>query len=310
MKNNIEISIIIPTYFHEQFIENAIKSVLDQIVDYKYEILVSDDASTDHTIEIVERYRNMYPDIISIHTYDTNVGTTQNLYDAFLRCNGRYITLLAGDDFYCNKYKLIEQKNYLDNNMDCFAVGITTKSVYMDGEDVGLFSPSPENRGKDFSRDDFSKGANYPIHGIMFRNYFDDIEVRERFHLCVEFSKYIEDLTLCLLFFEFGKVHILPLVAYAITIRRPTDSDQHNFNTIYKGRESAIMHVDLMVKLKRYFGRKVNLVNRLSNPSFEIIIYAIKERKLADLKHLKGVNILSIIKGAFTWIIKKIKGEF
>ena len=47
----MKISIVIPTYNGEKFIECAIKSVLNQPIE-PYEIIVSDDNSTDHTIAI------------------------------------------------------------------------------------------------------------------------------------------------------------------------------------------------------------------------------------------------------------------
>lgn len=52
----IGISIIIPTYNREQFIREAIKSVIDQDYDGIIEIIISDDGSSDTTIKIAETF--------------------------------------------------------------------------------------------------------------------------------------------------------------------------------------------------------------------------------------------------------------
>ena len=301
----IEVSVIILTYFHEQYIERALKSVLDQKADFRYEILISDDASEDKTLQVVEKMRKDQKIPITIHSYETNVGTTQNLFDACVRAKGKYITLLSGDDLYCDNEKISKQKNYLDQYIDCFAVGVSCESVFTDGELTGDISPKSEYRGKDFSQKTFAEGENYPIHGIMFRNQLYDYNVRKIFHLSVEYSKYIEDLSLCLLLFEFGKVHILYDIGYQVTARRETDTNQHNYNTLYKGINNAYMHVDLMVKLQKYFGKRINLSNRLADPSWFIICYSLKHMYFRSLKHLKGVPITCISKGAHNWIQNK-----
>ena len=52
------------TYNHELFIRDAIESFLMQKTDFRYEIIIHDDASTDNTAEIVREYEEKYPDLI------------------------------------------------------------------------------------------------------------------------------------------------------------------------------------------------------------------------------------------------------
>lgn len=305
--NNIMVSVIIVTYYHEDYIKKAIESVLVQRTKFNYEILISDDASKDRTLEIAKMLKETHGDLIKIHCNDPNVGTTRNLYEAFLRAKGKYITILAGDDVYSDVDKLSKQFNFLENHPEHFAAAVTTRSVYTDGTPTGVTSPDKKYRGNDFSQTDFAKGNNYPIHGIMFRNLFDRKDVRDKFHIVVDFSKYIEDLTLCLLFFEFGKVHILNDIAYEITTRRETDTNQHNFNSIFDFCKAAIMHVELIKKLQNYFGDKIDLSNRLCEPSWDIARAAIKTCNFKYLRYLKGVPLVCICKGARHWMAKKIK---
>ena len=62
--DNIKVSICCITYNHEKYIEQALKSFLEQKVDFKYEILIHDDCSSDKTSDIIRRYERLYPDII------------------------------------------------------------------------------------------------------------------------------------------------------------------------------------------------------------------------------------------------------
>ena len=52
------------TYNHEEFVAEAIESVLNQKVNFNYELLIGDDCSEDHTVEIIEEYKRHYPNSI------------------------------------------------------------------------------------------------------------------------------------------------------------------------------------------------------------------------------------------------------
>ena len=56
MNDDILVSINCITYNHEKYIAQAIESFLMQITNFKYEILIHDDASTDNTVKIIKEY--------------------------------------------------------------------------------------------------------------------------------------------------------------------------------------------------------------------------------------------------------------
>ena len=64
--DGIKVSVAILTYFHEYYIERSLKSALNQITDFDYEIVLSDDCSKDQTIEIIKKYRDLYPEKIRL----------------------------------------------------------------------------------------------------------------------------------------------------------------------------------------------------------------------------------------------------
>ena len=112
---DILISIIIPTYNHEPYIEHAIESALNQKCDWPFEIIVGDDCSTDRTNKICRSY--YHNNLIKLIDSETNTGLLENYRRLFSACTGKYIAILEGDDFW-HEDKLSEQISFLENNSD------------------------------------------------------------------------------------------------------------------------------------------------------------------------------------------------
>jgi glycosyltransferase involved in cell wall biosynthesis len=113
-----KVSIVCHTYNHESFIEQALAGFLIQRTEFPFEIIVHDDASTDNTARIIERYRAAYPDIVR------SVLQTKNQYRLGVRppcftfplARGDYIALCEGDDYWLDEHKLSKQAAVLDQS--------------------------------------------------------------------------------------------------------------------------------------------------------------------------------------------------
>lgn len=125
MKNNEItplVSICCITYNHEKYIRYAIESFIMQKTNFPFEIIIYDDASTDKTKEIIEKYYRDNPDIIS------PIFQSENQYSkgvrgiaarfTFPRARGKYIALCEGDDYWTDPYKLQKQVDLLEANPD------------------------------------------------------------------------------------------------------------------------------------------------------------------------------------------------
>ena len=115
---DVKVSVIVLTYNHEQYIRQALDSILMQKVDFRYEILVGDDASSDKTLDILLKYRHQYPKIIRLFSREKNVGATQNAYQLFMEARGNYIATCEGDDYWTDPDKLAIQVAFLEQNPD------------------------------------------------------------------------------------------------------------------------------------------------------------------------------------------------
>lgn len=102
-----KVSVMIITYNQEDLISETIESVLSQ--DYgNLEIVVSDDASTDRTAEIIQKYVDLYPNKVVPVLNKKNLGITGNSNTAFFACTGEFIAVLGGDDLFL-PHKIKEQ---------------------------------------------------------------------------------------------------------------------------------------------------------------------------------------------------------
>ena len=100
------VSVIILCYNQEDFIAQAIESVLAQETDFRYEIILGDDASSDDTPRICQRYQAIYPDKIVLQLNEENKGICRNYFDCVQMAQGDFIADCAGDDFWIDPLKL------------------------------------------------------------------------------------------------------------------------------------------------------------------------------------------------------------
>ena len=92
----MDVSVIIPLYNLEKYIEKSIKSVLTQDFDGEFEVIVVDDGSKDKSIEVVQALSETDSRIKLIHQENSGVSSARNKgIDA---ANGKYIVFVDGDD--------------------------------------------------------------------------------------------------------------------------------------------------------------------------------------------------------------------
>ena len=115
--NSADISVLIVTYNHEKFIAQAIESVLKQDLSLIKEVIIGDDCSTDSTVDILRQYQAKHPDLIKIVDRKNNVGVNANYVDLFNRCNGEYVAILEGDDYWLEG-KLSEMREQIELHPD------------------------------------------------------------------------------------------------------------------------------------------------------------------------------------------------
>ena len=116
------VSIVVPTYNHVRWIRAAIESVLMQRTRWPLEIIISEDASTDGTRSLVERFAQDHPDQIRLIGSEHNLRSNEVVARGLRAARGRYVCLLDGDDFWTDETKVQRQADFLDAHPECSAV--------------------------------------------------------------------------------------------------------------------------------------------------------------------------------------------
>jgi len=116
-----KVSVCVVTYNHEKYIGQCLQSLVDQVTDFDYEIIVGEDCSTDGTRAIVERFAREYPDKVRPILHAKNLGGTKNYLEIHTKVYGEYIAHMDGDD-YALPGKLQAQADHLDRHPECAVV--------------------------------------------------------------------------------------------------------------------------------------------------------------------------------------------
>lgn len=140
------------TYNHEKYIRDALEGFVNQITDFKYEVIVHDDASTDGTADIIREYEKKYPDIIKpIYQSENQYSQGKQFFLNFVlpKVQGKYLAVCEGDDYWIDNNKLQKQFDYMETHPDCSLVAHKSLVYHVD-----------ENIFTDFTSYDFSKPEN------------------------------------------------------------------------------------------------------------------------------------------------------
>jgi glycosyltransferase involved in cell wall biosynthesis len=162
------VSACIITYNQEQYIAECIEGALNQYVDgFDYEIIIGEDKSTDRTLQICEDYAARYPDKIRIIKRANNLGMTGNWIETITACEGKYIALCEGDDYWTDPLKIKRQVEFMEHNTDfsmCF------HNVYVAENKTTTDIKLPERLSKDvYTTEDLADKWFYPTCSILFR---------------------------------------------------------------------------------------------------------------------------------------------
>ncbi|GAB4374198.1 MAG: glycosyltransferase [Elainellaceae cyanobacterium] len=128
----MKVSVLVMTYNHINFIAQALDSVLMQQVDFDYEILISEDCSTDGTRAVVTDYQRRFPEKIRLLLSEQNIRSNQVVVRGIRAAKGDYIALLDGDDYWISPEKLQKQVEYLERHPECSMCFHNAKVVYED----------------------------------------------------------------------------------------------------------------------------------------------------------------------------------
>lgn len=117
----IGVSVCCLVYNHEKYLKKCLDGFVNQKTNFKYEVLIHDDASTDSSKEIIKEYVEKYSEIFKPlyqQENQTSIGKKVSLDFQYPRITGKYVAWCEGDDYWTDETKLQKQYDILEQYED------------------------------------------------------------------------------------------------------------------------------------------------------------------------------------------------
>lgn len=168
-----KLTVATTTYNQEKYIEKALEGFVSQKTDFPFEVVISDDLSTDNTVEIIKKYAKKYPEIIKPIFNKINKGPMKNFVDTLDVVTSEYVAFCDGDDYWCDENKLQNQVDFLDSHPDYSVCFHQTKIFFENNEKPEEIYPSSKFP-KTTQFDDLLKQNYIPANTVVYRWKFDE----------------------------------------------------------------------------------------------------------------------------------------
>ena len=208
------VSVSCLVYNHAKYLRKCLDGFVMQKTNFKFEVLIHDDASTDGSQDIIREYEEKYPDIIK------PIYQTENQYSKHIsigktyqypRLKGKYIAFCEGDDYWCDDHKLQKQFDIMEMNPDCSICVHRVQDVSECGELLNKFRPSDEPILNKFDLNEYLEFiSNGKFHPFQTSSYFIRREVSEKINIeAPEYAKIskVGDVVVILTSLTMGKMY-------------------------------------------------------------------------------------------------------
>ncbi len=209
--NEALVSVICTAFNHGKYIRDTLEGFVMQKTDFKFEVLVHDDASTDNTADIIREYYEKYPDIIK------PVIQTENQYSKgvliiddilYPLAKGEYLAFCEGDDFWTDENKLQRQIDFLKAHPEYVACVHNSTILDCTGKNKDeLMVANNAEHDVNFEEVIFGMRNAYQTSSLVVKKQYV-VELPDFYHTAVKFG--FGDFPLAIWFTIAGKVRFLP----------------------------------------------------------------------------------------------------
>ena len=312
-ENTPMVSVGMTVYNQEDYVAKAIESVVSQKVNFKYELVIAEDCSTDRSREIVVEYAKRYPDIIKLVLQEKNVGLKEQSRQLRRICKGKYRTHLEGDDYWLTDTRLQKQVDFLESHPDYIAVTGKIKTVDQNNVDCPfpygdintIYSFAPE-----YTLEHFENWL-LPSHtgALLYRNVY--YKLNDKTRDLYESPDIAGDRKTALFLTMQGRVYCMQEY---ISVRRIVNSAT-NFTAVNRSAHPYSMIYGWMCKLEEFAENLCGVLIDLSQAKEKQWIFAthyfFKNPSRISLYHVRRILALSDEKGLYLRILLyKINEKF
>lgn len=280
MNEEIIVSISCLVYNHEPYLKQCFEGFVMQKTNFKFEVLIHDDASTDGSVEIIKEYTDKYPDIFKPYFQKENQYSQGNGFVGGKinreRAKGKYIALCEGDDYWIDPLKLQKQVDFMENHNEytlCGSNGIILwDNGYKEPKYFNNVFKTREVLPEEIIGHWFFPTASLLVRKTVYDNYPDWTK-----------KIYSGDQTLTLICLSKGKICC---IGNTTCVYRKTHNGQSLSNIVANNNNFVLkQHLILYSEYKKYLnGRYASLIENHINLLNQWIILAEKEDQFQTIK--------------------------
>ncbi len=293
MSVNILVSVYCLAFNHGKYIRDCLDGFVNQKTNFKYEVIVHDDASTDDTAEIIKEYAEHYPNIInpilqSENQYSQGVPIVEKYI--FPKCKGKYIAICEGDDYWCDVNKLQKQVDILEANSEYVACVHQTKLYDCLSKKESFVSPYKKDCIVEVELALSAGGAAWQLSSLMYRRELVD----KRADFCFV-SKSVGDYPLAMFLALTGPIYFISDV---MSVYRMYTEGSWSLNN--KKSPSIKHHEEMIMILKmvdKYSGYKYH----------EMLDKKILDHEYHIWKQVKNLNVINNKRFDLLGVKRKVK---
>lgn len=295
----VKVKILVTTYNLENYISQALDSILNQKTDFPFKIVIADDASTDNTLDIIKKYKKKHQDKIDLILQERNVGSLCNSISLYEVCDAEYFAFLDGDDFWLTHDRLQKQVDFLEQHKDYAICSGNTRYLFENHKTRKKRVLFKKYTGKSYSINDyynhnvpFVHTSSILFRNVIYRNSVPDIyaKVKNTFE---EPALRGEDFRF-LLHLNQGKMFIMEedLSVYRI-----------HSKGMWQGASEMIKCLESVIYYnfnKKYWKEHEDFFGQLTNQSYKKLIKCLmknnrfmEEYNLSDKEHFYFVSLIN-----------------
>jgi glycosyltransferase involved in cell wall biosynthesis len=279
------VSVVMLTYAHENYIEEAINGVLMQKCNFEVELIIANDTSPDNTDSVVNSLLKSHSksDWIKYTRHDSNKGVTPNFIWGLQQAKGKYIAICEGDDYWTDPLKLQKQVDFLAENE---SVGLVSTLRMNLNQENGVIV-----KEKELSK----KHQFYSFNDVIFGCKIATLTVMLKTEIIKKFIKlYMSNPT---------KISALDYTIWVYISYHSKIAIINEYTAVYRMLQNSLSHQKNKWILKRqYFNDFLFLVKELGIQDDESIKVAIYLRAKSFYKmacYSKDKDSIKIIKDVF-----------
>ncbi len=240
-----KVSIVTITYNQEGFIRETLESFIKQITDFKYEVVIADDCSTDNTPQIIKEYAEKYSEIFKPILRKKNIGVVPNLIGALNQADGEYVALCEGDDYWTDPLKLQKQADEMDRHQEWALCFHPVRVVFENNEEEDSIFPNLDKNMK-LSVNELLRHNYIQTNSVMYRRQKYDLMPSDILPL---------DWYLHLYHAQFGKIGF---IKDTMSVYRKHSGgiwweSGRNIDTIWK--KYGLPHLGLYLEVQKIYGK-------------------------------------------------------